>query len=172
MKLRYHSEELAHRFEHHGAEDLVLRVDPDDLGHISFQIGEAWHVLNCTSADMRGVSLDSWKRAVLEVYQNNRAAARAGQLLVDDAIHGLRKIDDVARARCRLGPINLSAEELDRAERNLFLGVRFGPAEDGSGNREKLPGEAIAPILPAPVRPVPRSDEDGSDPDWRFSDDD
>ncbi len=131
MKLRYHSEELARRFERHGSEDMLLRVDPEDLGHISCWMDDAWHVVACTRTDMRGVPVESWKRAVLEAYQSNRSAARSGQLLVDDAVLGLREIDDAARARRRLGPINLSADELERAERNLFLGVRFDDGRDG-----------------------------------------
>lgn len=170
MKLRYHSEELARRFEHHGGEDVLLRVDPEDLGHVSCWMNDAWHVLACTTTDMRGVPVESWKRAVLEAYQGNRTAARSGQIFVDEAVLGLRQIDETARARRRLGPINLSAEELERAERNLFLGVRFGDGQGGQADPERLPGHAIRPEpYDVPKPHLPPSDNDG-DVDWRFSD--
>lgn len=170
MKLRYHSEELARRFERLGGEEMLLRVDPEDLGYISCWMDDAWHVLACTSTDMRGVPVNSWKRAVLETYQGNRSAARAGQVFVDDAVRGLREIDEAARARRRLGPINLTAEEIDRAERNLFLGVRFGATQDATADREKLPGRAIGLSTPLTARPDLPPDDGDDDVDWRFSD--
>ncbi|WP_136685474.1 Mu transposase C-terminal domain-containing protein [Falsirhodobacter xinxiangensis] len=171
MKLRYHSETLARHFERIGGEDMLLRVDPEDLGHISCWMDGAWHVLACTSADMRGVSVDSWTRAVLEAYQSNRSAARSGQILVDDAVLGLRATDEAARTRSRLGPINLRAEDLDRADRNLLLGVRFGDAQDEVADRRKLPGHAVM-LKPSRAQEPPLPSDDGGDEvDWRFSDD-
>ena len=170
MKLRYHSEELARRFEHHGGEDVVLRVDPEDLGHISCWMDDAWHVLACTSNDMRGVPVESWKHAVLEGYQSNRSATRSGQILVDEAVIALREIDEAARARRRLGPINLSADDLERAERNLFLGVRFGDEPGGEVDPNTLPGQTIELKPPALRTPYLPPTDDGGDVDWRFSD--
>lgn len=172
MKLRYHSEALARRFERQGGERMHIRVDPEDLGQISCWMDDAWHVLNCSTTEMRGVSVEDWKRATLEAYQNNKSAARSGQIHVDDAVLGLREVDSVARARRRLGPINLSAEEIDKAERNLFLGVRFG--EEGSANTDPyaLPGQVINTTQPVSHRHHLPPDEGREDLDWSFSDDD
>lgn len=172
MKLRYHSETLARHFEHHGGQRMQIRIDPEDLGHISCWMDDEWHVLNCLTPEIRGVSVEDWKRAVLDAYQNNKSAARSGQLIVDDAVLGLREIDEVARARRRLGPINLSSEELERAERNLFLGVRFGDEGEANADPSALPGQMIKSTPPAKLRPHLPPDDGPEDLDWSFSDDD
>ncbi len=112
---------------------MLLRVNPERFGAY---FGARWMthgmLLPAHAPTCADVPVESWKRAVLEAYQSNRSRRPLrDQLLVDDAVLGLREIDDAARARRRLGPINLSADELERAERNLFLGVRFDDGRDG-----------------------------------------
>lgn len=172
MKLRYHSEVLARRFERRGGERMHIRVDPEDLGQISCWMDDAWHVLNCTNTEMRGVPVEDWQRTTIDALQSNRSSARSGQVFVDDAIRGLREGDEVARARRRLGPINLSAEEIDKAERNLFLGVRFGDEGDANADPSALPGQMIKSTPPAKLRPHLPPDDGPEDLDWSFSDDD
>lgn len=124
----YTSEALMRFFQRSGAQMLELRFDAEDMGHISIWYGDAWHAVPALIAGMEGVSLAAWEQTMQEIRQANRAASRLNQDIIDRAFARIRQLDDEQRALRRLGPINVSADDIRRAEAETFYGLGFGPA--------------------------------------------
>ncbi len=186
--VNYHSDALARYFQRSGGHSLDIRVDPENLGHISVWYGDAWHSLSATIDGMEGVSLAAWEQLVFETRLGNRNASRLNQDIIDRAYERIREIDAGQRAWRRLGPINVSASDIRRAEAETFYGLSLHPeAEDRQDTGSVAPpveggflSEVIPPARrqpsppnqPAPASPPADPTTDASSQTWRFSDDD
>ncbi len=124
--INYHSKRLADHFLRHGAQELDIRVDPEDLGHVSVCIDEDWVSLKAQTEGLDGLSFAMWERTIFELRQGNRNACALQQDVIDRAIARIKKIDEEQRAWRRLGPINLSKADIKRAERETFWGMSLG----------------------------------------------
>lgn len=182
----YTSEALMRFFQRSGSQMLELRFDAEDMGHISIWYGDAWHAVPAVIAGMEGVSLAAWEQTMQEIRQVNRAASRLNQDVIDRAFARIRQLDDEQRAWRRLGPINVSADDIRRAEAETFYGLDFGSAGKPS---LKIAGESspegnafLADVIGPAALTHPESDQaDDSPPSpalaqetitttWSFSD--
>jgi len=125
--INYHSERLAHHHNKYGSQELDISVDPENLGHISVWFDDAWYTLPALVDGAEGMSFAQWERIFLELRQKNRNAASINQDMIDRAIARIKDIDDEQRAWRRLGPIGVSADDIQRAEQETFWGLNFKP---------------------------------------------
>lgn len=185
--VNYQSEGLIRHFQRSGGHSLDIRLDPENLGHVSVWYGDAWHSVPAVIDGMEGVSVAAWEQAVFEIRQSNRDASRLRQDVVDRAFARIKELDADQRAWRRLGPINISAAEIRRAEAETFYSLDLKAEAEGQpivdNHRPQIDG-FLSDSIPPLHRPPPRTassssptDHDEHDDDkpqetWRFSDDD
>lgn len=143
---------------------VAIRIDPQDLTHVSVLIGHEWHTAQAVSRAVWGLSLDDWQRIVRDLRTRFRDEGKLNEHIISAARKKIRNIDAQARALRRVMPMQLSAADLDRAERHLFLGLEIGPegtAATGAASEAAIDllGDVIAP----PERSDP-TEEPGTHP--------
>ena len=136
---------------------------------------------------MEGVSVAAWEQAAFEIRQSNRDASRLRQEVINRAFACIKELDADQRAWRRLGPINISAAEIRRAEAETFYGLDLKPEPEGRPIVDNHPpqidsflSDSIPPLQRAPARTASSSsptdhtehDDDKPQETWRFSDDD
>jgi|GEM_PF-2561558 len=128
--VNYHSERLAQHFQKFGKQHVDVRIDPEDMGHISVWLerGEesGWSTLTAQIDGLKGVSFQTWERAIFDLRQNNRNAASLTQGVVDRAIKRIKEIDAEQCALRQLGPIGDTYEQIRRAQKETFWGLSIG----------------------------------------------
>ncbi|SIT05999.1 Mu transposase C-terminal domain-containing protein [Paracoccus saliphilus] len=142
--------------------EIPIRVDPEDLTYISICLGHEWFSAEAVSHAVWGLCLSDWLEMVRELRTRFREEAVLSEQIIRDTRKKIFAIDARARQLRRVQPPHLTAEGLDREERQLFTGLRIGP--EGSAatgdlerpndrNRPKpddLLGDVITPDAPPP----------------------
>lgn len=166
---------------------LPVRLDPEDLTHVSVCIGHEWFSAEAVPQSVWGLSLGEWLDIVRDLRMRFREEAVLSEAIIREARKKIQAIDLRARQLRRVQPPQLTAEGLEQAERQLFMGLRIGPDNSAatgdlerreSRNRpdpDDLLGETIPPDGPRP-RPMPDGglpDSDGSglgsnEDEWTF----
>lgn len=160
---------------------IAVRVDPEDLTHVSVCLGHEWFSAEAVSRSVWGLSLSEWLDMVRSLRVRFREEAVLSEHIIREARKKIRAIDARARQLRRVQPPHLTAEHLNRAERQLFTGLRIGP--DGSAatgdleepkNRKRpdpddLLGDVITPDAPSP-RPISGGALPGGDTSEVFDD--
>ncbi|UWR62625.1 Mu transposase C-terminal domain-containing protein [Phaeobacter inhibens] len=186
--IAYTSRKLAAFFQRRGAQQIDLRIDPEDMGYVSAWFDEAWHTVPAGLPNARGTSLAVWDAAIRELRRSNKAAARLHIEVVDAALERIKQIDNHQRAWRQIGPLTVSAKDIRRAEHESFYGLSFGvvpgeviekPAAAGTasltGSLSDIAAskgaiiEGMPPVNdPSDQFPLPNDPET----EWRFSDED
>lgn len=166
--------------------EIPVRVDPEDLTHISVCLGHEWHSALAVSEAVHGLSLDEWQTIVRDLRTRFKEQASLSEDIIREARRKIRAIDARARELRRIQPQHLTAEALNRLEGRLFLGLRVGPkASAASGDLEKPtgrkrpnPDDLLSEVIEPPNAPKPPSDggqagpvdppKSSDDDDWSF----
>lgn len=162
--------------------DVPVRVDPEDLTHISICLGHEWHSAQAVSQAVHGLSLAAWQAIVRDLRTRFREQASLSEDIIREARKKIRAIDAHARQLRRIQPQQLTSEALNRLEGRLFLGLRCGPeGSAASGDLEKPagrarpdPGDLLGEVINTPAAPNLSGDDAKSatdtDDDWTFDD--
>ncbi|MDC0657806.1 DDE-type integrase/transposase/recombinase [Leisingera sp. SS27] len=185
--IAYNSVELARYFQRCGGAQVDVRLDPEDLGHLSVWFDDAWHTLKAGIAQAVGISLSVWEAAAQDFRRRNRSDARLHVDVVDAALERIKQLDDNQRAWRQIGPLTVSARDIRRAENECFLGLNlaFETGTIAEVGRSDVTRIADALNTRADVKfpsdagqkssTAPREGSETSDPQsfvWRFSDED
>lgn len=186
--IAYTSRDLAAFFQRRGAQQIDLRIDPEDMGCLSAWFDDAWHTIPAGLQNARGVSLSVWEATIRDLRRSNKAAARLHIEIVDAARERIKQIDDHQRAWRQIGPLTVSAKDIRRAEHESFFGLSFGTLpgevveEHTSAGTASLTGTtsdiAASKALASKGAPYVSDAFDQSalsvdpQPEWRFSDED
>jgi putative transposase len=184
--VNYHSERLAKHFQKFGKQHADVRIDPEDMGHISVWLengaDSGWSTLKAQIDELGGVSFAIWERTIFDLRQNNRNAASLTQGVVDRAIERIKEIDAEQCALRQLGPIGETYDQIKRAQKETFWGLSLGTdpqleprSLDDSGRAETglLSNEIEHAPHPQPEdQPVLREQRDEPVAFWPSSDDD
>jgi len=182
--VNYHSERLAEHYQKYGQQKVEVSIDPQNMGHISVWLecgkDSGWSTLRAQQDGLEGVSFVSWEQLIFELRQNNRAAASLTQGVVDSAIQKIKEIDAEQCAMRQLGPINLTADQIDRAQRETFWGLHLGDESDRSvGENSTLQSQEMGflsdeiTLNPGPLpeeKPVLPPPPEEAVAEWFFSD--
>lgn len=114
------------------AGDVQLRVDAEDLSHVSVCLGHEWVSAQAVPRAVWGLSLEEWQSIVRELRMRFKAEAVVSERIIREARAKIRAIDAHARQLRRLQPMQLPEGALRRAENHLYLGLRIGPEESAS----------------------------------------
>lgn len=184
--VNYHSERLAQHFQKVGKQQVDVRIDPEDMGHISVWLESGtdggWSTLKAQIDGLEGVSFALWERSIFELRQNNRNAASLSQDVVDRAVKRIKEIDVEQCAQRQLGPIGDTYDQIKRAQKETFWGLNLGcdplidplPPIDPVSEAQGLLSNQIKHDPRPQNRGVasPRDERDSPVEFWSFSDDD
>lgn len=120
--LHYQSEDLARVLANKGGITLPVRLDVDDLGWISVQIGKAWVTVPCATSGLEGASVRDWLSVVKDQRRRYKIAAAASRPIVAEALRKIRAIAAKAERRFTIAPHTYNAAIVGRAEEELFRG--------------------------------------------------
>ncbi|WP_211341008.1 Mu transposase C-terminal domain-containing protein [Paracoccus methylarcula] len=164
---------------------LPIRVDPEDLTHVSVCIGHEWFSAAAVSRSVWGLSLGEWLEIARNLRLRFREEATLSEGIIREARKKIREIDARARQLRKVQPHHFTAEALDKYEKQLFTGLRIGPegsAASGDlerpvGRKRPGPDDLLADVIETD-KPLPEyrvggtdsesNDEDGED--WTFDD--
>ncbi|MFS4439631.1 Mu transposase C-terminal domain-containing protein [Paracoccaceae bacterium GXU_MW_L88] len=140
--INYTCPELQALLLHGRQKDIRIKLDPLDITYVSVLIGADWYVARAVSPAVWGLSLEEWEQIVRALRTHYRNEARLSESVIAEARKKIRAIDAKARALRKVMPLELSAADLDRAERHLFLGLEIGPeGSAASGGDSAVTGE-------------------------------
>ena len=146
--------------------EIPVRVDPEDLTHISVCLGHEWHSALAVSQVVHGLSLDEWQTIVRDLRTRFKEQASLSEDIIREARRKIRAIDARARELRRIQPQHLTAEALNRLESRLFLGLRVGPQgsaasgdlEKPAGRKRPDPDDLLGEVIEPPNAPKPPSE--------------
>lgn len=169
--------------------EIPLRVDPEDLTHVSVCLGHEWHAAQAVSQAVHGLSLDAWQTIVRDLRTRFREQASLSEDIIREARRKIRAIDAHARQLRRIQPQHLTADALNRLESRLFLGIRIGPEGSAASGDLEVPKDRSRPgpddllveVIQPPTSPKPSSDgaqatsvdapmASDTDDEWTFDD--
>ena len=170
--LHYQSIELQKLRQIARDENVRVRVDLRDLGAISVGVGRTWTTVryNRRGMSMEGVTYAEWAAACATLARRHADVAALSEATVDAAIRDQQTLVDAATRRAGIASPIITAEALERAERELFKPFVFADrgesAEDvlGSVVDDEVEAEPVPTALPAvpTQQTVPPSEND----DW------
>jgi len=155
-------------------QEAYQRVDPRDLTYVAVFIVDEWYGAKAVSEAVWGVSLDGWREVAQNIRLKHRREAELTEDIVRRARKKIRKINADAMERRRIMPIDLTARDIARLERELFLGLSIKPkyqqapiadAPEGAG----LLGDVIEPALPL-IAEANDPNRPNSNDGWEFFD--
>ncbi|OSP54462.1 Mu transposase C-terminal domain-containing protein [Pseudoruegeria sp. SK021] len=163
-------------------DEIPVRVDPDDLTYISVCLGHRWFSAEAVSHAVRGLPLEEWQSIVRDLRTRFRDQAILSEDVIRKARKKIRAIDSRARQLRRVQPQHLNAEDLQRAENRLFLGLSIGPkGSAATGNLDsqihpERPHESdlLRGVIPSPGPEISQGSDspdhsvDSPKPNWTF----
>lgn len=173
-------EELRYAYKHSHQQKARLRFDPLDMGWIAVEVAGIWYPAHDLSGALTGVSFYQWSAFAKTVMDHNRERAKITAEIFHDGLRRLELISAEAANTAQLGRMKFTAEEIDRAEQTLQLGLHLLPKtaiSETSTNSDWLSGgfevggdDADDGSMP----PNPNDPHDNNTPSrkgWRFEDD-
>jgi len=146
--VNYHSNRLAQHFLRYGQQSVDVRVDAENMGHISIWLpagaDSGWSTLTSQQRGLEGVSFAEWEHTIAELRRGNRDAAALSQGVIDRAIERIKEIDTQQCAFRQLGPIGDNKAKIERAQKQVFWGLSLGnEPEHGPSASEETTGGGI-----------------------------
>jgi putative transposase len=158
--IHYQSPKLQDYRRKVGDAKVAVKFDPEDLGRVSVWIDEGWLTVPAMRGNFDGVHLDVWTEAMRDLRRRNLVKAGLSQHYVDDAIRAISAMGNLAMARANIAASTITAEDLERHERELLYGFDIVGSEDGAegpvtanrdkdGNRDRFAN--AVPIIDQPI---------------------
>lgn len=120
MGIPYYNEELHRHRTKYGQMEFEIKVDPENLRHISVRGDKGWFVVENLIGLDDSVSLHEWVAARGLLRRQHAAESEAGLEAMYNAINRLRAIGEAAALRANLTPRHLDARHYDVIEADLF----------------------------------------------------
>jgi|GEM_PF-5812995 putative transposase len=154
---------------------VAVKFDPEDLGRVSVWIDDAWLTVPAIVGSLDGVHLDHWSEAVKDLRRRNLIQSSLSRHYVDTAIRDLASMGRLVLSFADVSAPTLTADDLERAERELLYGFDIVDPNDGdapdaasardtNGSRDRF-ANAI-PVADTPpgteTRPPEGDDANGS----------
>ncbi|MCQ0090247.1 DDE-type integrase/transposase/recombinase [Roseovarius sp. M141] len=123
--IHYVSKNLAELYLRHGKKTVNLRLDPNDLGFVSIQIGTGWEPAEATIETARGMNLDEWTAIAKSIREKHRNEAAIFEDTIARALIRIRGICDASLRRSGKTLHRHSTATVDRARDDLFMGLKI-----------------------------------------------
>ncbi|MEE7440792.1 hypothetical protein [Methylobacterium oryzae] len=170
LGLKYQNKELFEFFTRKGVCDVLVRVDPEDVGFASVKLGEDWVTVPCKQRELRGVPLRTWIQTADELNARFKERAALSRPIV---LQTVRAIDEVAAEyKRKAGIVDAldTPEALRAARERLGLGFRLPDWDEEDAGGDLLDG--VIPVG-AVLDHVPMPEDlpiDEPVEDWRMGD--
>ncbi|WP_411353091.1 Mu transposase C-terminal domain-containing protein (plasmid) [Leisingera aquaemixtae] len=129
LGVRYHSERLADWMLRMDKCEVDLRWHPKDIGAIEVRLGSDWFTIPAIDHELDGVPAPIWLSATRDVRARNPKASRISTDVIRKAIKAISERNADAMALAGLVVEDWSPERIQREEKRLFRGVKFGEAK-------------------------------------------
>ncbi|WP_182084507.1 Mu transposase C-terminal domain-containing protein [Aureimonas sp. ME7] len=160
MGLFYQSPELYALLAGRSRIDVLIRVDPSDLGSISVRLPNGRLTVPCRRHGMDGVTLDHWLMGARNLRSRFKTEAAASENIVLDAVRDIRAVAEGTRRRAGIASPILDFADYARIEKAVFTGFERTDAEidDALFDVVRNNGDGV-PLLEGPAEDVGVSDE-------------
>lgn len=129
--LHYQSKELQNVRRSLGGKPTLVRVDTDDLGHVSVRSGKGWIAVPCSTPGFDGISLDHWRQSQTELRRKFASVAALSEAVVHKALMDLgQRIGELTELSKVPSPI-MNSEQFVAFDRELARGFGIIRPEDG-----------------------------------------
>lgn len=124
----YACDELREAYKHRHVHKVRLRFDQLDMGWIAVEVAGKWYPAYDLSRALSGVSFYQWCAYAKTVMDHHREGAALTAEVYHDGLRRLELLSTEAAKAAQLGRMTLSADEVDKAEKALGLGLHLLPA--------------------------------------------
>ncbi|MDH2329001.1 Mu transposase C-terminal domain-containing protein [Cereibacter sp. SYSU M97828] len=124
----YACDELREAYKHRHVHKVRLRFDQLDMGWIAVEVAGKWYPAYDLSGALSGVSFYQWCAYAKTVMGHHREGAALTAAVYHDGLRRLELLSTEAAKAAQLGRMTLSADEVDKAEKALGLGLHLLPA--------------------------------------------
>jgi len=129
---------------------VLVRVDTDDLGHVSVRTADGWLTVPCSTSGFDGVSVDTWREVQADLRRRHASVAALSEDVVHRAIADITGQIEQYREKSGLPSPIMSSQELVAFDRELSRGFGMLRPEDGpatliDGNTSGLTEVLIEP---------------------------
>jgi putative transposase len=151
--IHYQSPEIQDAFLEGRSDPVDIRADVNDLTHITVYLGGEWHSVKAVSEAVWGLSYEEWQDITRQLRLRFKKEAEMSEDVIYRARKAIKQINADAMKLRRLSPDTVSSADLERAERDLFMGLSIKPirvevpVEDAPSGKGLL-GDVIAPVKP------------------------
>lgn len=175
LGVRYHSRELAEWCMHHRPSQVNVRWSPDDIGAIWVKAG-TWIKVPAVFEGFAGLRADEWTSTARRLRVNLRGGQELARSVVRRAIKEIENVNALARVREGIITKNWQQDDLDRLERDVFVGFKVADAEEAPATTS--PGDGIGRAVTPLTEPEAFREEDipsiqmrrAHDDDWDIKD--
>lgn len=129
--LHYQSKELQSVRRSLGGKPTLVRVDTEDLGHVSVRTGKGWIAVPCATHGFDGISLDHWRETQAELRRSYASVAALSEAIVHKALMDIgQRIGELTEISKVPSPI-MKSEAFVAFDRELARGFGIVRPEDG-----------------------------------------
>lgn len=128
--IHYQSPKLQEYRREVGDVRVPVTFDLENLGRVGVWIRGGWLPVPAIRGNFHGVHLDVWTESMRDLRRRNLVQANLSQHYVDDAIRAISAMGNQAMRRANIAASTITAEDLQRYERELLYG--FDIVGDGS----------------------------------------
>ncbi|MET4085623.1 Mu transposase C-terminal domain-containing protein [Bradyrhizobium sp. S3.5.5] len=129
--IHYQSARLQEYRRKVGDAKVAVKFDPEDLGRVSVWIDDAWLTVPAIVGSLDGVHLDHWSEAIKDLRRRNLIQSSLSRHYVDGAIRDLASMGRLALSFADVSAPTLTADDLERVERELLYGFDIVDPDDG-----------------------------------------
>lgn len=110
---------------------ILLRVDTENIDHVSARGPDGWFTVPCSTNGFEGVSLETWRAAQADLRRRHASVAALSEDVVHRAIADITGQIDQYREKSGLPSPIMSSKELVAFDRELSRGFGMVRPEDG-----------------------------------------
>ncbi|MGJ8595873.1 Mu transposase C-terminal domain-containing protein [Sulfitobacter sp.] len=148
--IHYQSPEIQDAFLQGRSDPVDIRVDEYDLTYITVYLGGEWHSVKAVSEAVWGLAYEEWQDITRQLRLRYKKEAEMSEDVIYRARKAIKQINADAMKLRRLSPDTVSAADLERAERDLYIGLSVQhdrletPVKDAPSGKGLL-GDKILP---------------------------
>jgi putative transposase len=147
LGLRYQNRELHDWFTHKGIHDVPFRLDPEDVGYASVQLGDEWLTVPCRKPELRRVPFRVWREAAADLKARYARDAELSRPVVLASVRAFAELAEECRREAGIMEELDAPDSLRRARE--ALGYGFALPEWDEIETGDQGGDLLDAIIPA-----------------------
>lgn len=128
---------------------IPVRVDPDDISAVTVDVDGKYVTAQAVTGSVEGLSLAAWQDIVFNLRAKHGKEAQLTEGIVREARARIMEIDRRARELMRIQPKGITAEDLERAESQLFYGLNVKPRKQAPA-RSRIGQDLLSDVIDGP----------------------